>query len=76
MKIIKVKELKAKFNCSGAEAAGFSDSVEIDGQEVNINYSPHIKLGRRDSNKRIYFAWGNDKTNNKIVVYSIGGHCN
>ena len=71
-----LKELKGKFNCSGAESAGFSDLVDIDGQDVSINYSPHIKLGRSDSNKRIYFAWGNDKKKNKIVVYLIGGHCN
>lgn len=71
-----IKIFNTIVTCSGENNAAKCD-VEIHVNDVKhtINVSPHFKIGRRDSNKRIYFAWGNiNELNNRIVVYSIGGH--
>lgn len=46
----------------------------IDGHRVKVTFNPHFKFEHGGTNKRLYFAWGNKYTNNKIVVHSIGEH--
>ena len=71
-----LRVISSSFNCSGSnEAARYRKSIDVLGNPYTINCSPHIKIGRLDEDKRIYFAWGNESiAGGRIIIYSIGGH--
>lgn len=59
--------------CSGGDAISFC--CELNACSHKISCSPHFKIERADSNKRLYFSWGDKKYGEeKVIVCYIGGH--
>lgn len=60
------------FICSGGQPIKID--CLVNGKRETLNCTPHFKIESAYSNKRLYFAWGNDKNGQIIVIGKIGGH--
>lgn len=60
------------FICSG-ESHPISRKAIIDDTAIDLVCSPHFKIEKPNSNKRLYFAWG-AVNYNKLIIYHIGKH--
>ncbi len=69
-----IKVLNKYFLCSGAnDTKQFRKKIVYKEKEYTLVCNPHIKFNRQDSDKRLYFSWGNDEIA-KIIVFYIGTH--
>lgn len=67
-----IREINTSFTCTGSRNV-VKRQVEYNGRMLNIVCNPHIKIEKKNSNKRIYFAWNTSEID-KIIIFYIGSH--
>ena len=74
-KILSSKLLECSPDAKNVQHLKF-EFIDDDGNRINVQCSPHLKLIREDSDLRIYFYWCHDNIGDgkKILIGRIGTH--